>query len=36
MIGMGAIVMSYSRIGSGSVIAAGALIPNEQSWNRDR
>jgi carbonic anhydrase/acetyltransferase-like protein (isoleucine patch superfamily) len=26
MIGMGAIVMSYSRVGSGSVIAAGALI----------
>lgn len=27
MIGMGAIVLSYSRIGSGVVIAAGALIP---------
>lgn len=26
MIGMGAIIMSYSRIGSGSVIAAGALV----------
>ncbi|MGC4104924.1 MAG: gamma carbonic anhydrase family protein [Thermomicrobiales bacterium] len=27
MIGMGAIVLSYSRIGSGVVVAAGALIP---------
>jgi carbonic anhydrase/acetyltransferase-like protein (isoleucine patch superfamily) len=27
MIGMGAIVMSYSSIGNGCVIAAGALIP---------
>jgi carbonic anhydrase/acetyltransferase-like protein (isoleucine patch superfamily) len=26
MIGMGAIIMSYTRIGSGSVIAAGALL----------
>jgi len=26
MVGMGAIVMSYTRIGAGSVIAAGALI----------
>jgi carbonic anhydrase/acetyltransferase-like protein (isoleucine patch superfamily) len=27
MIGMGAIVLSYSRIGRGVVVAAGALIP---------
>jgi carbonic anhydrase/acetyltransferase-like protein (isoleucine patch superfamily) len=27
LIGMGAIVMSYSRIGDGCVVAAGALIP---------
>jgi len=27
MIGMGAIVLSYSRIGTGVVVAAGALIP---------
>lgn len=27
MIGMGAIVLSYSKIGSGVVVAAGALIP---------
>lgn len=27
LVGMGAIVMSYSRVGAGSVIAAGALIP---------
>jgi len=27
LVGMGAIVMSYSRVGAGSVIAAGALVP---------
>ncbi len=27
MIGMGAIILSYAKIGSGSIIAAGSLIP---------
>jgi len=27
LVGMGAIVMSYTRIGAGAVIAAGALVP---------
>ncbi len=31
LVGMGAIVMSYSEIGAGAVIAAGALIPERVS-----
>lgn len=30
LVGMGAILMSYSEIGAGAVIAAGALIPERQ------